>query len=63
MSIPSVPPIPGIPTPTLLTYADLVTVNMDESNDVNIADTGDYGHRVQVTLGKTLFNLYFSLAT
>jgi hypothetical protein len=59
MSIPSVPPIPGIPTPTLLTYADLVTVNMDESNDVNMADTGDYGHRVQVTLGKTLFNLYF----
>lgn len=59
MSIPSVPPIPGIPTPTLLTYADLVTVNMDETNDVNIADTGDYGHRVQVTLGKTLFNLFF----
>ena len=59
MSIPSVPPIPGIPTPTLLTYADLVTVNMDETNDVNMADTGDYGHRVQVTLGKTLFNLFF----
>lgn len=59
MSIPSVPPIPGIPTPTLLTYTNLVTVNMDETNDVNIADTGDYGHRVQVTLGKTLFNLYF----
>jgi hypothetical protein len=32
---------------------------MDDSQDVNFADIGDYGHRVQIPIGKSLFNLFF----
>jgi hypothetical protein len=52
-------PVTGVSTPTLLTYKDIVDVNMDENNDVNFADTGNYGHRIQIPIGRSLFNLFF----
>jgi hypothetical protein len=60
---PTPPPIPvfkpGVRTPTKLEYRDLITVNMDQNNDVNIADVDNYGHRIQIPVGRSLFNLYF----
>ena len=39
----------GTPTPQLLTYADVVEVDL-ASNNVNFADVEDYGHRVVVNV-------------
>lgn len=49
----------GVPTPTLLTYSDIVDVNMAADNDVNFADIEDYGHRVVVEVDKVKFNQIF----
>ena len=40
--------MPGIATPQLLNYAEIVDVDLDATNDVNFADVEDYGHRVVV---------------
>jgi hypothetical protein len=49
----------GIPTPTLLTYSDIVDVTMTDANDINFADVEDYGHRVSITVDKTKMNEIF----
>ena len=42
--------MPGVATAQLLSYATIVDVDMDQTNDVNLADTEDYGHRVVVEM-------------
>jgi hypothetical protein len=49
----------GVPTPTLLTYSDIVDVNMANNNDINFADIEDYGHRVSIQMEKTKLNEIF----
>jgi hypothetical protein len=49
----------GVPSPTLLTYSDIVDVNMSSANDVNFADIEDYGHRVSVQIEKVKLNEIF----
>jgi hypothetical protein len=49
----------GVPTPTLLTYSDIVDVNMADDNDVNFADIEDYGHRVIIQVEKIKLNEIF----
>ena len=48
--------MPGIATPTLLKYAEVVDVDLDQTNDVNFADTEDYGHRVVVEMETSKLN-------
>jgi hypothetical protein len=50
--------MPGVPTAQLLTYAEVVDVDMAADNDVNFADVEDYGHRVVVEMDKTAMNDY-----
>jgi hypothetical protein len=52
--------MPGaVATAQLLSYANIVDVAMDQTNDVNLADTEDYGHRVQIEMPKAPLNNYF----
>lgn len=51
--------MPGSATAQLLSYATVVDVDMDQTNDVNLADVEDYGHRVQVEISKDAMNNYF----
>ncbi len=44
--------MPGVATAQLLSYAEVVDVDMDSTNDVNFADVQDYGHRVVVQVNK-----------
>jgi hypothetical protein len=50
--------MPGSPTPTLLQYAEIVDVDMSDSNDVNFADVEDYGHRVIIEMDRVAINNY-----
>jgi hypothetical protein len=51
--------MPGSATAQLLNYATVVDVDLDQTNDVNLADVEDYGHRVQVEIAKEAINNYF----
>jgi hypothetical protein len=48
----------GVPSPTLLTYSEVVDVDMSANNDVNFADIEDYGHRVVVEMDKVAMGDY-----
>lgn len=50
--------MPGVATPQLLNYAEIVDVNLDATNDVNFADVEDYGHRVVVQMDVSAMNAY-----
>jgi hypothetical protein len=50
--------MPGVPTAQLLTYAEVVDVDMAANNDVNFADVEDYGHRVVVEMNMAAMNDY-----
>jgi hypothetical protein len=50
--------MPGIATPQLLNYAEIVDVDLDATNDVNFADVEDYGHRVVVEMNTAALNNY-----
>jgi hypothetical protein len=50
--------MPGVATAQLLTYAEIVDVDLDATNDVNFADVEDYGHRVQIEVDKSALNNY-----
>jgi hypothetical protein len=50
--------MPGVATAQLLSYATVVDVSMDQTNDVNLADAEDYGHRVQIEVPKGPLNNY-----
>ena len=50
--------MPGVATPQLLNYAEIVDVDLDATNDVNFADVEDYGHRVQIDVDKSALNNY-----
>jgi hypothetical protein len=50
--------MPGIATPQLLSYAQVVDVDMDATNDVNFADVQDYGHRVVVEVDRDAMDGY-----
>jgi hypothetical protein len=50
--------MPGVSTPQLLSYAEIVDVDLDATNDVNFADVEDYGHRVQVDMDIGSINSY-----
>jgi hypothetical protein len=50
--------MPGVATAQLLTYAEVVDVDLDATNDVNFADVEDYGHRVQIEVDKSALNNY-----
>jgi hypothetical protein len=50
--------MPGIATPQLLNYAEIVDVDLDATNDVNFADVEDYGHRVVVQINTAALNDY-----
>jgi len=50
--------MPGTATAQLLNYATVVDVDMDQTNDVNLADVEDYGHRVQVEISKSAVDAY-----
>lgn len=50
--------MPGSATAQLLSYATVVDVDMDQTNDVNLADVEDYGHRVVIEMDKTAINDY-----
>ena len=50
--------MPGVATPQLLNYAEIVDVDLDATNDVNFADVEDYGHRVQIEVDKSALNNY-----
>jgi hypothetical protein len=46
----------GVPTAQLLTYADIIDVNLSSTNDVNFADVEDYGHRVIIEMNTGALN-------
>jgi hypothetical protein len=50
--------MPGVATPQLLTYAEIVDVDLDSTNDVNFADVEDYGHRVIIDVNSIAINNY-----
>lgn len=50
--------MPGVATAQLLTYAEIVDVDLDATNDVNFADVEDYGHRVVVEMDVSAMNNY-----
>jgi hypothetical protein len=50
--------MPGVATPQLLNYAEIVDVDLDATNDVNFADVEDYGHRVVVQMDVSAMNAY-----
>ena len=50
--------MPGVATPQLLNYAEIVDVDLDATNDVNFADVEDYGHRVVVEMDVSAMNAY-----
>ena len=50
--------MPGVATPQLLNYAEIVDVDLDSTNDVNFADVEDYGHRVVVQMDVSAMNAY-----
>jgi hypothetical protein len=50
--------MPGVATAQLLTYAEVVDVDLDATNDVNFADVEDYGHRVVVEMNTDALNNY-----
>ena len=50
--------MPGLATPQLLSYAQVVDVDMDATNDVNFADVQDYGHRVVVEVDRAAMEGY-----
>jgi hypothetical protein len=50
--------MPGVATAQLLSYANVVDVAMDQSNDVNLADVEDYGHRVVIEVSKAAMDSY-----
>ena len=50
--------MPGVATPQLLNYAEIVDVDLDATNDVNFADVEDYGHRVIVEMNTEALNNY-----
>jgi hypothetical protein len=50
--------MPGVATAQLLTYAEIVDVDLDATNDVNFADVEDYGHRVVVEMDVSAMNAY-----
>jgi hypothetical protein len=50
--------MPGVATVQLLTYSEIVDVDMDATNDVNFADVEDYGHRVKIEMSKDAINNY-----
>jgi hypothetical protein len=50
--------MPGLATPQLLSYAEVVDVDMDSTNDVNFADVQDYGHRVVVEVDRAAMDGY-----
>jgi hypothetical protein len=50
--------MPGVATAQLLTYAEIVDVELDATQDVNFADVEDYGHRVQVEIDVAALNGY-----
>lgn len=54
--------MPGSATAQLLSYATVVDVAMDQTNDVNLADAEDYGHRVVVPISKDAMDQYFGWA-
>jgi hypothetical protein len=49
----------GQAMPTTLIYGDIVDVSMSDSNDINFADTENYGHRVSITVDKSKLNEIF----
>jgi hypothetical protein len=52
--------MPGAAVPQLLSYATVVDVDMDATNDVNLADAEDYGHRVVVEMSREAANNYLA---
>ena len=50
--------MPGDATAQLLKYAEVVDVDLDQTNNVNFADTEDYGHRVVVDMSTQALNDY-----
>ncbi len=50
--------MPGVATAQLLTYAEVVDVDLDATQDVNFADVEDYGHRVVVEMNTAAMNNY-----
>jgi hypothetical protein len=50
--------MPGVATPQLLSYAQVVDVDMDSTNDVNFADVQDYGHRVVIEVDRAAMEGY-----
>jgi hypothetical protein len=52
--------MPGVATAQLLTYSQIVDVDLDATNDVNFADVEDYGHRVIVEMNTAAMNNYLS---
>jgi hypothetical protein len=47
---------PYAPTAQILTYSEVVDVDMDATNPVNFADVEDYGHRVVVHMFRDALN-------
>jgi hypothetical protein len=54
--------MPGSATAQLLSYANIVDVALDQTNDVNLADVEDYGHRVLIEMNKAAMDGYFRWA-
>jgi hypothetical protein len=50
--------MPGAATAQLLSYANIVDVSLDQTNDVNLADAEDYGHRLVVDVDIGAVNSY-----
>jgi hypothetical protein len=50
--------MPGVATAQLLSYAEIVDVALDQTNDVNLADAEDYGHRLIVDVDIGALNGY-----
>lgn len=48
----------GIATAQLLTYAEIVDVDLDATNDINFADVENYGHRVSIEMNTSALNNY-----
>jgi hypothetical protein len=53
------PSTTGQAIPTTLIYGDIVDVSMSDANDVNFADTENYGHRVSITVDRSKLNEIF----
>jgi hypothetical protein len=52
--------MPGAAVPQLLSYGTIVDVDMDATNDVNLADAEDYGHRVVVEVSAEAIKGYLA---